>query len=48
LSRHARLAKSSVDKVVTRAEEAGAIISGLTGAADRIGAAVNLIRSIAD
>ena len=48
LSRHALLAKSSVDKVVTRAEEAGAIIVGLTGAADRIGAAVNLIRSIAD
>ena len=48
MSRHALLAKSSVDKVVTRAEEAGAIIVGLTGAADRIGAAVNLIRSIAD
>ncbi len=48
LSRHALLAKSSVDKVVTRAEEAGAIVVGLTGAADRIGAAVSLIRSIAD
>ena len=48
LSRHALMAKSSVDQVVTRAEEAGAIVVGLTGAADRIGAAVNLIRSIAD
>ncbi|MCJ2071522.1 PAS domain-containing methyl-accepting chemotaxis protein [Methylobacterium sp. J-030] len=48
LSRHALMAKSSVDQVVTRAEEAGGIVIGLTGAADRIGAAVNLIRSIAD
>ncbi|WP_342107227.1 PAS domain-containing methyl-accepting chemotaxis protein [Methylobacterium sp. SI9] len=48
LSRHALGAKTSVDQVVIRAEEAGAIVVGLTGAADRIGAAVNLIRSIAD
>ena len=48
LSRHALQAKSAADSAVSRAEEAGAIVVGLTGAADRIGAAVTLIRSIAD
>ncbi|MDP4022639.1 PAS domain-containing methyl-accepting chemotaxis protein [Methylobacterium sp. NEAU 140] len=48
LGRHALQAKTASDDAVVRAEEAGAIVVGLTGAAERIGAAVNLIRSIAD
>jgi methyl-accepting chemotaxis protein len=48
LSRHAVQAKSASDEAVGRGEEAGAIVAGLTGAAERIGAAVNIIRSIAD
>ena len=48
LSRHASESKTISDEAVHRAGEAGHIISGLTSAADRIGEAVTLIRSIAD
>ncbi|GEP02751.1 methyl-accepting chemotaxis protein [Methylobacterium oxalidis] len=48
LSRHASESKTISDEAVQRAGEAGHIISGLTSAADRIGEAVTLIRSIAD
>ncbi|GJE58517.1 methyl-accepting chemotaxis protein [Methylobacterium trifolii] len=48
LSRHATEAQGASDDAVRRAEEAGAIVLGLTAAADRIGEAVTLIRSIAD
>ncbi|KQP54940.1 PAS domain-containing methyl-accepting chemotaxis protein [Methylobacterium sp. Leaf108] len=48
LSRHATEARTAADDAVVRAREANGIISGLTTAADRIGEAVSLIRSIAD
>ncbi|OAH37738.1 methyl-accepting chemotaxis protein [Methylorubrum populi] len=48
LSRHASQAKTAADAAVTRAEEAGGIVSGLTATAERIGEVVSVIRSIAD
>ncbi|MER2249377.1 PAS domain-containing methyl-accepting chemotaxis protein [Methylorubrum podarium] len=48
LSRHASQAKIAADAAVTRAEEAGGIVSGLTATAERIGEVVSVIRSIAD
>lgn len=48
LSRHATQAKAASDAAVSRAEEAGGIVAGLTSAAERIGEVVSVIRSIAD
>ncbi|MGU3537880.1 methyl-accepting chemotaxis protein [Methylobacterium sp. A54F] len=48
LSRHAAEAQLASDEAVQKARQAGAIVSGLTTAADKIGEAVTLIRSIAD
>ncbi|MDR7035610.1 methyl-accepting chemotaxis protein [Methylobacterium sp. BE186] len=48
LSRHASESKAASDEAVRRAGEAGSIIASLTSAADKIGEAVTLIRSIAD
>jgi len=48
LSRHAVQAKAASDEAVARAQDAGAIVSSLTSAADRIGEVVSVIRSIAD
>jgi len=48
LSRHASQAKTAADAAVSRAEEAGGIVSGLTATAERIGEVVSVIRSIAD
>ncbi|MGU3538385.1 methyl-accepting chemotaxis protein [Methylobacterium sp. A54F] len=48
LSRHAEHAKLASDQAVSQATEARRIISGLTTAAERIGAVVSVIRSIAD
>lgn len=48
LSRHASQAKIAADAAVTRAEEAGGIVRGLTATAERIGEVVSVIRSIAD
>ncbi|MFH6780995.1 MULTISPECIES: methyl-accepting chemotaxis protein [Methylobacterium] len=48
LGRHAEDARSASDTAVRRAQAAGDIVASLTQAADRIGEAVSLIRSIAD
>ncbi|GJD31976.1 Biofilm dispersion protein BdlA [Methylobacterium adhaesivum] len=48
LSRHAVEAKGAADEAVHRSVEAGAIISGLTASADKIGEVIGVIRSIAD
>ncbi|AWN50054.1 histidine kinase [Methylobacterium terrae] len=48
LGRHAEEARTASDAAVRKAQDAGGIVTSLTGAADRIGEAVSLIRSIAD
>jgi methyl-accepting chemotaxis protein len=48
LSRHAVEAKGAADEAVVRSSEAGAIVSGLTASADKIGEVIGVIRSIAD
>ncbi|KMO40488.1 histidine kinase [Methylobacterium variabile] len=48
LGRHASEARQASDEAVRKAQDAGSIVASLTQAADRIGEAVSLIRSIAD
>ncbi|MGE7413737.1 methyl-accepting chemotaxis protein [Methylobacterium tarhaniae] len=48
LGRHAEDARTASDQAVRQAQDAGGIVASLTQAADRIGEAVSLIRSIAD
>ncbi|MET7247270.1 PAS domain-containing methyl-accepting chemotaxis protein [Methylobacterium sp. EM32] len=48
LGRHAEDARAASDAAVQKARDAGGIVASLTEAADRIGEAVSLIRSIAD
>ncbi|MGX7704564.1 methyl-accepting chemotaxis protein [Methylobacterium sp. Gmos1] len=48
LGRHAEDARTASDTAVRKAQDAGGIVASLTQAADRIGEAVSLIRSIAD
>ncbi|GJD60789.1 methyl-accepting chemotaxis protein [Methylobacterium frigidaeris] len=48
LGRHAEDARTASDAAVRKAQDAGGIVASLTQAADRIGEAVSLIRSIAD
>ncbi len=48
LGRHAEDARTASDAAVRKAQDAGGIVGSLTQAADRIGEAVSLIRSIAD
>ncbi|KMO20959.1 methyl-accepting chemotaxis protein [Methylobacterium platani] len=48
LGRHAEDARTASGEAVRKAQDAGGIVASLTTAADRIGEAVSLIRSIAD